>query len=128
MLTHRPRRPRPSGVIAPSRRHLAGVALIGAVVLASSQEPRLFGPLPLIGVPGDIVLCGRSYDGSSAPLRTLPELTAGDVPPLIVDPWLHADCVPGACSGQATDAPCATVIHVPAGQGRFLGYSLRGGP
>jgi hypothetical protein len=104
------------------------LVLVGSAVLVSSRDPRLVGPLPLLGLPGDLVLCGRSYAGGSGIARSAAELAGDGVVPLVVEPWLHPTCVPGACTEVATDGPCHTVIYVPAGPDRLVAYSLRGGP
>jgi hypothetical protein len=107
-----------------------GIA-VALVLLAiwAWRDPRPFGQLPIIGTPHRIHLCGRTYEASIGPLWTVDQLRAGNgTDPLIVDPWLHLPCVPGACTDTASDGPCATVLYVRAGRDALLAYELKGGP
>ena len=119
---------RPSIVSARPRRALAGLVLAAAVVLQSSRDPRSFGSVPFLGLPGDIALCGRSYEGQRGSTRTAEDVSAGGGTPLVVEPWFHAPCLPGACTAVAADTPCHTVIYVSAGPGRLVGYYAEGPP
>jgi hypothetical protein len=108
------------------------IGIVVALVLLAIwawRDPRPFGQLPIVGTPFRIDLCGRTYEASSGPLWTVDQLRAGArSDPLIVDPWLHLPCVPGACTDTASDEPCQTVVYVRAGRGTLLAYELIGGP
>lgn len=121
------RRLRPSG----PARTLAGAALVLVIAAAWAwRDARPFGPVPLIGLPERIHLCGRSYNGGGqGPVRSVGEVrSAGGFEPVVVDPWLHPPCVPGACTEIATDEGCHTVVFVRVGRDGIVGYDLQGGP
>ena len=108
------------------------IGIVVALVLLAIwawRDPRPFGQLPIIGTPQRIHLCGRTYEASIGPLWTIDQLRAGyGADALVVDPWLHLPCVPGACTDVASDGPCLTVVFVRAGRDGLLAYELRGGP
>ena len=52
--------------------------------------------------------------------------SSGD--PVVVDPGASIPCPTGACSQDAGNTPCATVIYVRAGADAYIGYELQGGP
>ena len=103
---------------------------VAVLVIWTWRDARPFGPLPFLGLPERIDLCGRSYDGGGqSPAMTVAEVrTIGGFEPVIVDPWVHPACVAGACTRIATDTPCHTVVYVRVGRDEIVGYDLQGGP
>ena len=105
------------------------VVALALLAIWAWRDPRPFGQLPIVGTPQRIHLCGRTYDASVGPLWTVDQLRAGNgADPLIVDPWLHLPCVPGACTDIASDGPCQTVVFVRSGRDALVAYELQGGP
>jgi hypothetical protein len=75
-------------------------------------------------------VCGRSWERdilnrqfSLAQIRTQSEGA-----PVVVDPTDSTPCPAAACSQNAVNLPCATVIYVRVGKDAYLGYELQGGP
>jgi hypothetical protein len=109
------------------------LSVVAITVVAGAwawRDARPFGEVALIGLPERIDLCGRSYDGGGqGPVRTVSEVrTVGGFEPVIVDPWLHPPCVPGACTDVAAAEPCHSVVFVRVGRDTIVGYDLQGGP
>ena len=104
--------------------------MVLALAVLARPDARAFGPVPFIGLPSSIDVCGRSYDRDGQDrVRTVDEMrTLVGAELVIVDPWLHAPCVAGACTRTATQGPCATVLYVRVGRDGLLGYELQGGP
>jgi hypothetical protein len=120
------------------RQRLRGALLFVAAVATTGIAALLVPGLPARGaldrlttglvVPGVIELCGRQYEGGGGRRWRIEEVREHfGVEPVIVDPWLHPACVPGACTDVAAGA-CHTVIFARLGPESLAAYGLRGGP
>jgi hypothetical protein len=81
-------------------------------------------------LPKHFGACGRTWTKDA--LERTESLAAIhqkiQVEPVVVDPGLLTACPAGACTAQAQDGPCHTVIYVRVGEDAYIGYELSGGP
>ena len=95
----------------------SGSALPGAIHAAAS-------------LPDTLTVCGRQWRKDPTmrqfSFTQIQSQSSGD--PVVVDPGASIPCPTGACSQDAGNTPCATVIYVRAGADAYIGYELQGGP
>lgn len=75
-------------------------------------------------------VCGRSWERDilNRQLSLAQIRSQSEGPPVVVDPTNSTPCPAAACSQNAVNLPCATVIYVRVGKDAYLGYELQGGP
>jgi len=119
-------------------RRRRGFLLVAAVLVVTGMAAlptldlpvmRELGRITGLGIPRYIELCGRSYEGGGGPRWSLEEVRQHfGVEPVVVEPWLHPDCVPGACTVIGTAGPCHVVIFARTGPDALAAYERQGGP
>ena len=81
-------------------------------------------------LPDTLTVCGRQWSkdttGRQFSLAQIQSQSSGD--PVVVDPGASIPCPIGACSQNASNTPCATVIYVRVGEDAYVDYALQGGP
>jgi len=103
---------------------LIPLILVAATVLQGPGATAIHNALTL---PDRVHACGRNYHGPGAP-RPIADIRADGTEPVLVDTGWLGRCPAGACTTVATDAPCATVVYVRAGEDAYVAYELLGGP
>jgi hypothetical protein len=118
-------------------RTLVGLAIVAVAFLVPASPFRsLVAIHHVIELPDDVTTCGRDYTKDQSNRRSSYASIAAEMAPgfdpVIVDPGLLArlfsPCQPGACTRDAQDGPCATVVWVRVDWDAYVGYDLRGGP
>lgn len=107
------------------------VALGWVTIIGSAFDPA--GIHDAGALPDRIHACGRTWNrGPSTPTSAESIAAALGEEPKLVAPGLlgHflSSCPSGACTDQASNRPCDTVIYVRIGQDAFVDYALTGGP
>jgi hypothetical protein len=118
-------------------RVVLGLAIAaGAVLIPASPVRTLVRIHDPASLPGQVNTCDRDYHEDSSARRwhwaDMVAATIPGFPPVVIDPGplarLLTTCVAGACTRQAQDGPCATVIWVRVDWDAYVDYELEGGP
>jgi hypothetical protein len=114
---------------------LFAAALIGGALFLARE--RLFGTgpdaiHPLSLIHDRISACGRHYHGGDR-IRSLRDIEADGLEPVLVDPAPFAPCPPATIDGirpcnDPNAEACATVVYVRVGVDAYATYELVGGP
>src|ERR1035437_1332655 len=107
------------------------VALGWVTIIGSAFDPA--GIHDAGALPDRIHACGRTWNKGASTPTSAESIVAllGEEPKLVAPGLLGrvlASCPSGACTDNASNGPCDTVIYVRVGEDAYVDYALTGGP